>query len=267
MGTRVAWLTDIHLDFLEPPEVERLCEQVRNSNPQAVLISGDISVADQLESHLAALDAAMACPIYFVLGNHDYYRSSIAAVRASLGSFCAGSTRLRWLTLGGVFPLSAHTALIGHDSWSDGRLGNHASSPVLLNDFFLIEELVGLEHGPRLLKLNALGDEAAAFFERLLPQALDRYENVILLTHVPPFEAACWHEGRISGADYLPYFSCKAVGDVLTQCMQDRPERRLTVLCGHTHGEGVAQILPNLVVMTGGAEYGRPTLQPLIDLI
>jgi 3',5'-cyclic-AMP phosphodiesterase len=35
----------------------------------------------------------------------------------------------------------------------------------------------------------------------------------------------------------------------------------MTVLCGHTHGAGEANILPNLLVKTGGAEHGNPALQ------
>jgi hypothetical protein len=39
----------------------------------------------------------------------------------------------------------------------------------------------------------------------------------------------------------------------------------MTVLCGHTHGAGRAQLLPNLEVKTGGADYGWPNLQePLL---
>jgi predicted MPP superfamily phosphohydrolase len=40
----------------------------------------------------------------------------------------------------------------------------------------------------------------------------------------------------------------------------------MTVLCGHTHGAGFAQILTNLSVFTGGAEYGRPELQGVFNL-
>jgi hypothetical protein len=46
--------------------------------------------------------------------------------------------------------------------------------------------------------------------------------------------------------------------------MQAHPGCQLTVLCGHTHGEGEATILPNLLVKTGGAEYGKPRLNELI---
>ncbi|HTN89531.1 MAG TPA: hypothetical protein VL242_37900 [Sorangium sp.] len=45
---------------------------------------------------------------------------------------------------------------------------------------------------------------------------------------------------------------------------EQRPERRIEVLCGHTHGAGVAEILPNLLVRTGGAEYGEPAVQCVI---
>jgi predicted MPP superfamily phosphohydrolase len=72
---------------------------------------------------------------------------------------------------------------------------------------------------------------------------------------------ACWHEGRISDDDWLPHFTCQAVGDVLFDAMQKHPDRQMTVLCGHTHGTGEAHMLPNLLVKTGGAEYGQPALQ------
>jgi hypothetical protein len=137
---------------------------------------------------------------------------------------------------------------------------------VRLNDWRLIDELAGLDDEQRLEKLEALGDEAAEHFRSVLPEALARYAHMLVLTHVPPFREACWHDGRISDDDWLPHFSCKAVGDVLLAAMKARPDRQMTVLCGHTHGAGEAQILPNLRVLTGGAEYGKPRLQGVIEV-
>src|SRR5215213_9460740 len=88
---------------------------------------------------------------------------------------------------------------------------------------------------------------------------------IILATHVPPFREACWHQGKISDGDWLPHFTCKAVGDVLLEIMKENPDHKLTVLCGHTHGGGEAQVLPNLKVLTGAARYGRPALQNVIS--
>jgi hypothetical protein len=97
-----------------------------------------------------------------------------------------------------------------------------------------------------------------------LPEALSRFNNILLLVHVPPFKESCWHEGRISDDHWLPHFTCKAVGDVLTEIMAEHPDKQMTVLCGHTHGAGETDILPNLHVKTGGAVYGCPQIQEII---
>ena len=123
-----------------------------------------------------------------------------------------------------------------------------------------------LDHATRLQKLHALADEAAAHFRALLPDALQRFEKLIVVTHVPPFREACWYRGRPSDDAWLPHFSCKVVGDVLAEAMAAHPDRDMTVLCGHTHGAGEAQILPNLRVLTGGAIYGKPNIQRVLKV-
>ena len=136
----------------------------------------------------------------------------------------------------------------------------------MLNDFLLISEFLPLGKHERLRLLQKLADEAAAHFERVLPEAFDTCRSVLLLTHVPPFRQASWHEGKISGENYLPYFATKVVGDVLISVMKAHPDYQLTVLCGHTHGSGITDILPNLKVYTGGAEYGDPRVQRVFEI-
>lgn len=232
----------------------------------ALLIGGDIGEANSVNEFLDEFAASIKVPLYFVLGNHDFYGGSIANVRRSAVEQCASSPSLHWLPATGVVPLTANTALIGHDSWADGRFGDFFGSEVMLNDYILIAELCGLRKSQRLAKLNDLGDEAALFLEELAIHALARWRDVLVLTHVPPFRESCWHEGKISGEDYLPHFACQAVGYRLAGLMQRHPHNNMTVLCGHTHSPGVAQILDNLTVLTGGAEYGRPELQRILNL-
>lgn len=98
------------------------------------------------------------------------------------------------------------------------------------------------------------------------PAALAPFPHVIVATHVPPFRETCWHEGRISDDDWLPFFTCQAAGDALSEAMSAAPDRRMTVLCGHTHGGGEADVLPNLRVLTGGATYGRTEVQRVVEV-
>ena len=263
---RLGWLTDIHLNFVSPPKRGVFYQSLLNQNLDGLLLGGDIGEADSALQFLAEMEHALHLPIYFVLGNHDFYGGSIAVARETILRETAGSPWLRWLSNTGVIPLTETTALVGHDSWADGRLGDFFGSEVMLSDYFLIEELRGLNKNELYVKLNALGDEAAEFLESRTRDALASYRHVIVLTHAPPFREACWHQGQISNDDYLPHFACRAIGDRLIAIMRERPEQFLTVLCGHTHSAGSANISPNIVVHTGGAEYGEPTMQNIFEL-
>jgi len=264
---RLGWLTDIHLNFVSPRKRSQFYAQVREEKLDALVFGGDIGEADSVTELLAEMANGLRIPIYFVLGNHDFYGGSIGSVREAVAREAAASRWLHWLPANGVIPLTANTALVGHDSWADGRLGDFFGSEVMLNDYVLIAELRGLNKQERFAKLNALGDEAVGFLDSRVRQALGQeYRNVIALTHVPPFRHSCWHEGQVSNDDFLPHFACQALGERLAVIMREHPDRTMTVLCGHTHSPGVAGILSNLKVLTGGAQYGEPKLQQVLEL-
>jgi predicted phosphodiesterase len=265
---RFAWLTDIHLNFVRPSGVKAFFSLLAETKAAAFLIGGDIAEAPNLALYLNALDDCLQRPVYFVLGNHDFYRGSIAGVRATVRNLCSAVPNLHWLPDMGVVPLTDTTCLVGHDGWGDGRLGNYYRSDVMLNDWGMIGEFGGFDEYPedRLCKLHALGDEGADHFRAVLPEALRRFRHIVVLTHVPPFREACWHQGQISNDDWLPHFTCKAIGDVLFAAMTEAPDRQMTVLCGHTHGAGEAQVLANIRVLTGGSVYGHPVIQQVLEV-
>lgn len=262
---RIAWLTDIHLNFLPPAGLKAFFDSLPVAD--AFAITGDIGEAPDVAGHLRAF-AGHGRPVYFVLGNHDFYRASIASVRAEIVQLCREVPTLLWMPDAGIQPLTETTCLVGHDGWGDGRFGDYLNSDVMLNDFGLIAEFGGFDEGSheRLAKLHALGDEAASHFRAVLPDALSRFRHIIVLTHVPPFRESCWHEGKVSDDNWLPFFACRAVGDVLRAAMALAPDRQMTVLCGHTHSSGDVQITPNLRVLTGSAVYCEPGVQRIIEV-
>ncbi len=268
---QLAWLTDIHLNFADAPHRRRFLESVRD-RADAVAISGDIGESHDVGQFLTEMDAIIQKPIYFVLGNHDFYKGSIAKTRVEVAEIAQESGHLEYLTAGGVIELTPNTAIIGHDGWADGRFGDYWNSDVLLNDFVLIDELskwfVGysLDKENLIEELCTLADEAARHFEKVLTDAVSRYRNVIAVTHVPPFREAAWYEGKMSDDNYAPHFSSKVVGDVLMKVMQAYPQSNLLVLCGHTHGDGELQVLDNLRVLTGKAKYKEPEIQRVLEI-
>lgn len=268
---RLAWLTDIHLNFVGAEERHEYLTFV-SERCDAVVVSGDIGESPDIASLLGEMDFILKKPIYFVLGNHDFYKSSIARTREKVGRLARQSDHLVYLTQEGVVELTPTTALVGHDGWADARCGEFERSTVQLSDFVLIEELarhnrfslpdkLGLRR-----TLESLAKESADHFARVLPEAVSKYREVLAITHVPPFQEAAWHRGRISDDEYLPYFASRIVGDVMKGVMLAHPSAKLLVLCGHTHGDGKFQVLDNFYVWTGHADYGSPEIQKVLTV-
>jgi len=249
----IAWGTDVHLDFLEESGIRAFAEQARGAS--ALVLSGDISVSLDLERHLHLVGQASGLRPLVVLGNHDFYGGDIADVRARITAF-AGAV---YLPSAGVQTVDGW-AVVGVDGWGDARLGNTETTPILLNDFLHIQDLRVADVVERNRRLRALGDAEADKARTLLGAAVEASRDVLFVTHVPPFREACWHEGQVSDDDWLPFFTCAAVGEVLRETARAHREHRFLVLCGHTHGAGECRPEPNLEVRTGGADYGAPTL-------
>jgi predicted MPP superfamily phosphohydrolase len=268
---RLAWATDIHLDHASESSRRRFCQSVKEQ-ADALVVTGDIAESHILGEILRQMMAVLDMPIYFVLGNHDFYRGSVVGTRLAVAEMISGAEDLVYLSQVGVVELSPSTALVGHDGWADARLGDFDGSEVILNDFLLIDELRCWTDHHTLDKqalrqaLQAMGDEAARYLKGILPAAADKYPRVIVATHVPPFREATWYQGRPSANDYLPFFSCKAAGGVLLETAGAYPQCDLLVLCGHTHGGGEVQVLENLRVLTGPAEYGEPRVERVINV-
>ncbi|MFH1764459.1 MAG: metallophosphoesterase, partial [Gemmatimonadota bacterium] len=177
-GARLAWLTDVHFEFLPQGEVAEFLGRVLDADPDAVLLGGDTGTAPTFPAYLARMEDALRRPVYFVLGNHDFHGGSIEEVRRTAAALTLRSRWLRWLPETGVVQVTPRTGLLGHGSWADGRLGSGAASTVLLNDYVQIRNFIPLDLAARFRKLNELGDEAAEFFARHLPEAADRFENL-----------------------------------------------------------------------------------------
>ena len=263
---RAAWLTDVHLNCADYASVRRMYDRLIELNVDQVFVTGDIGESGDVIKYLESMVAELQRPIHFVLGNHDFYYSSIRRIRADAAQLCQRVEELTYLTDCDHVRLTPTAALVGHDGWADAREGDFDRSPIMLNDYGLIAELAGLSKLARRLMLEALGNEAARHIRRVLPPAARDFSQVFLLTHVPPLREACWHDGRTADDDWSPHFTCQVMGQAILEIMPDFPQTQLTVLCGHTHSGGETQPLDNVRILTGGAEYGQPRITHVFEV-
>jgi predicted MPP superfamily phosphohydrolase len=262
---KLIWLSDPHLEFPTDKVVRKFIAKVGNEKPDAIIITGDISNALRIEYHLGLL-ATLLCPIYFVLGNHDFYEGGFAPVDATVKEMCRRHPNLIHLGSGEIVRLTDETTLIGHRGWADGRAGLGEKTTTRLNDHLLIQNLARTDSAELFAILNALGDQSAEYIRTTALEALSTCQRLIVATHVPPFLEASLYQGKPSEPAFAPHFVNVAMGKAILDLAHLNPEKEITVLCGHTHHLARYSPLPNLTVRVAGAEYNRPMIADVINL-
>ena len=263
---RLVWVTDPHLNHVPVYAWDHWVDSIKRLRPDGIVITGDISEGDDVAFQLERIAAAFAVDIYFVLGNHDFYQSSISQTRERIVDLCRDHRLLHYLTDMAPVELADGVYLVGEDGWGDATQGNYERSPIRLNDFALIEEFKISPASRWKGMLQEQGKLSAERLRKKLDALPDHASEVIVATHVPPFRESCWYMGKTTDDDWAPFFVCGQVGESLMRHSSSRADRKLTVLCGHTHHDGIAKMQSNLSIYTGAADYGRPTVEALLNV-
>lgn len=279
MTHRLCWCTDIHLDHLlelvplangmydgtrrqSETKVKNFCDKVLARRPDSVLITGDISEAPTIEAHLEALERNIpGVPIFFVLGNHDFYHGSIVEVRERLRRFDGTNGRLTWLNTQGAVSLTENTALVGHDGWYDGGYSDWFSSRLVMNEYHIVKEFRFKHPNIVFETMQQLASQCADHIDQHVHEAAKNHKNVLFGTHVPAFRNnSRAPDKRLSDPQWLPNMSSKKAGDALLRAARAFPDVSFTCLSGHTHTAWEGQYLPNLRELTGTSDYGHPAM-------
>lgn len=263
---KLLWLSDIHLDHVDPVSLQIFYEKLRSKIYDATVITGDISTSRLLPVHLDEL--ARACAprrLFFVLGNHDFYGSGFAQVDQVVDECCRVHPNLQHLGQGETIRLSPTTALVGHRGWADGRAWGGKWTALHIPDRVSIRDLRSRSAFDTLQRMKSLGKSSGSYFRKLLPRALASYQHVVIATHVPPFARAVRFDSRACEATKLPHYVNASAGGVIKGIGVHFPKTKITVLCGHTHHATVVRIAENIEVRAGQARKGNPTIQGVIE--
>lgn len=260
---RLLWITDAHLDHLSETVKDAWLEKLAGTRADMLLLGGDTANSRIFSRMIGRIKGAFPGMIALVAGNHDYYHTSISDFRAELAvHHRSGVIVFEPGCQSQPLQLAEGIYLCGSGGWGDATAGYADAAGMALNDENLIAEL---RTGNLTARLRELGKESAKHLHVQLAAVPEGASCVIIVTHVPPWPEAAWHEGRRSDALALPRFCWQAGGNAISQAAERMPQTRFIVLCGHTHSDGI-WTKGNMTCHTAGSAYGRIDHSGMITL-
>lgn len=263
---RYLFLTDTHFNFadksllrdpakhLQKKQGIELLLQIQEKDFDGILLSGDVINGPNIEKHLLWIEKILQKPVYFTSGNHESYKSSFRKTSQQIASACAKNSNLHFLDESAPISLSPTTALIGHTGWYDAGFRKPITPLVFIWDFVFIEDFrkcSSMKDRYALMKQKA--NQAARVLSKRLLEALKTHQEVILITHWPPWPE---HFGKWFGlvdAFWKPYNSSRAIAEALESIMWSHPNQKLTVYSGHSHKPREEKISSNITLKVGPA--------------
>lgn len=251
--------TDTHLNVSWPWSKGKLVRAINREQPAGLFLTGDISSGPKVDDDLVYLASNLNCPIYFVLGNHDYYHSSITGTNQRMKALCSHHPNLHWMTEAGVIKLNKRVGLIGTEGWYDGGIGN-PDYLLLTTDWILIHETRSMPTmSDRIDFFRDCAEKSTLLMKSRLEEALETFKTVYLLTHFPPWKEATRDEGTLLETYWLPYNVNVRMGKMIEDVMAKHKKQKIVVLAGHTHTDSWIHVSHNIECKVSRAKYsGTP---------
>lgn len=260
-------MSDLHLDQAPARNCSKLLRDLKNTEYDAAVITGDTAASATLVPHLKALAHACAPrPLFVVLGNHDFFGSSLIATQGEVRALCRRLSNLHHLQDHGVVWLNKNTVLIGHHGWADARCGWGTKTCVRSPDHWCIDDFRKLDQAGRFDLMAELGNASTRWIRQNLNTVLRDADTLIVATHVPAFQTSAHFNGTPCGPCHSPHYVHASLGGLLIGTARHNLRKQFTVLSGHTHSEVQEHILANLESRVAGAKRGAPRIQGIISV-
>lgn len=267
---KLIWISDIHLNFLSFPKRKEFYAELKESAGDVIVVSGDIAESHNVVPLIMEMKFHTEKELFFVLGNHDFYGSSIKNVRKLAGKLDG------YLGKHSPIKLNDTTVIVGVDGFGDCRFGDYENSRLVMSDWLYIDELRG-PYGSRSYmfngqdrlkeKLQSLADADAKLLRKNVRKAIKSgFKRIIIVTHVPPFEEAALYAGTKSTPSGLPFFASKCLGEAILPLAKKYPELDFLWLSGHTHSRAEYKPCDNMTVRVAKAEYYFPQIEDVIEV-
>lgn len=247
-NVKIIFLTDLHLNRMFSWQRSSFYKKIIKENPGAIIITGDISNGNNLYNDLVFL-ASLKTPIYFTLGNHEFWKSSFEEITSQVRELCKIFPNLIWLTESDIVPLKYQTFLIGADGWYDGRSGveNYLRFSI---DRLYIKEYKGKTFDEQLNLMRSLADNATDSIIKKLNQAIDiGAKTIYIATHFPPYKEASRSRIPILKDFWKSYDINFNLGERVKEIANIK-DINIIFISGHVHKEKILQVSNNILSIT-----------------
>jgi len=253
------WYSDTHFNRSLFLSKTRFVNHIKKEGPKGIFLTGDISCGLFIKSDLEYFAKNIVCPIYFVLGNHDYYYSSFNEIHDQMSWLTKKYKNLIWLTKSEPIELNEEVCLLGTEGWYDSSLGNYQYIKYT-TDWFLIKEPRRLpSFQDRIDFFRTKANDSVDFIVKHLDKLFDKYKTIYFLTHFPPWKEATRDQGTFLEPFWLPYNVNNRLGKKIEELMSGHKKRNIIVLAGHTHSSSHIRISKNIQCIVSDAKYfGQP---------
>jgi len=236
MTKKYVWLSDTHLSMSVVPAMKRrFIDRITSIKADGLIITGDISNGLWLESDLRYLAEHHPKPIYFVLGNHDYYWRHMGSVHEDVRRLCKEYTNLLWLSgQDNPIAIAPGVSLVGHEGWFDANCGDRDSTwwaidRALNFDFWRVGD-----HVDQIYMWRQMSKMSADFIESMVESASKTSDVIYVATHFPPWPEASRADGKILEKLWYAYNTNTTLGKRLEK-LASSTRSQIVVLAGHTH--------------------------------
>lgn len=252
---RYIWLSDTHINMSILPFMKRrFIGRLNSVESDGLIITGDISNGVMLESDLRYLATHYDRPIYFVLGNHDYYWRHRDSVEEDVRRLCQKHNNLVWLSEEDSVQLDHGVSLVGDEGWYDVSAGRPDLTQWCIDRLINLDYLPMTNYAQQTLAWRERAKASAKKLCRKVKIALEHNDTVYIATHFPPWPEATLSNWQLSRDYWIPYNTNVVLGQELEFLMKNC-EGKLIVLCGHTHLACEVSVAKNITCKVAGASY------------
>lgn len=265
---KIGWLTDPHFDKCDIDYFYQISKKFKAENLDGLIITGDISEGGTTMLYLSFLEKLISKPIWFVLGNHDWYNVSRDVGFELIKKY--SNHNLIFLDDIPFIKLNKTTCLIGGENWWDAFF---KQSFGLLDGMYMSEDYEKIsfispekhESNP-FSKIKLLAAIKSDVLIEKLINAFKIFDTVYLAVHVPPFKEGCLFSAIEMPENWLNHFCDHELGIKLKLLMKSYPEKELKILSGHTHSKSTKKIKQNIKQYVGASTLKKPKICDIIKL-